>query len=55
MLLEYLGWTEAAQLIHQALPRTLRPASPPTTWPGCCPAAKEVSCSAFGQGLIEHM
>ena len=55
MLLEYLGWLEAAQLIHQALPRTLQAGVATYDLARLLPGSKEVSCSAFGQGLIEHM
>ncbi len=55
MLLEHLGWGEAAALIHQALPRTLAAGLATYDLARLLPGAKEVSCSAFGQGLIEHM
>ena len=55
MLLEYLGWNEAAALIHQALPRTLQAGLATYDLARLLPGAQEVSCSAFGQGLIEHM
>ena len=55
MLLEYLGWMEAAQLIHQALPRTLQAGVATYDLARLLPGSQEVSCSAFGQGLIEHM
>jgi isocitrate dehydrogenase len=55
MLLEYLGWVEAAQLIHQALPRTLQAGIATYDLARLLPGSQEVSCSAFGQALIEHM
>ena len=55
MLLEYLGWLEAAQLIHQALPRTLQAGVATYDLARLLPGSQEVSCSAFGQALIEHM
>ncbi|MCL4504145.1 MAG: isocitrate dehydrogenase (NADP(+)) [Deltaproteobacteria bacterium] len=55
MLLEYLGWNEAAQLIHQALPRTLQTGLATYDLARLLPGSREVSCSAFGKGLIEHM
>jgi isocitrate dehydrogenase len=55
MLLEYLGWPEAAALIHQALPRTLQAGLATYDLARLLPGSREVSCSAFGQGLIEHM
>ena len=55
MLLEYLGWGEAAALIHQSLPRTLGAGLATYDLARLLPGSKEVSCSEFGQGLIEHM
>jgi isocitrate dehydrogenase len=55
MLLEYLGWPEAAQLIHQALPRVLASGVATYDLARLLPGAKEVSCSQFGQSLIKHM
>jgi isocitrate dehydrogenase len=55
MLLEYLGWNEAAQLIHQALPRVLAAGVATYDLARQLPGAKEVSCSQFGQSLIEHL
>jgi isocitrate dehydrogenase len=55
MLLEYLGWNEAAQLIHQGLPRTLQAGIATYDLARLLPGSQEVSCSAFGRGLIEHM
>jgi isocitrate dehydrogenase len=55
MLLEYLGWHEAAGLIHQGLPRTLQDGIATYDLARLLPGAKEVSCSGFGEALIEHM
>ena len=55
MLLEHLGWGEAAQLIHQALPRTLQAGIATYDLARLLPGAREVLCSEFGQALIEHM
>ncbi|MBM4275901.1 MAG: isocitrate dehydrogenase (NADP(+)) [Deltaproteobacteria bacterium] len=55
MLLEYLGWREAARLIHQALPQTLAQGIATYDLARLLPGAKEVSCSGFGQALIENM
>jgi isocitrate dehydrogenase len=55
MLLEYLGWGEAALLIHAALPRTLQAGIATYDLARLLPGAKEVACSAFGQALIKHM
>jgi isocitrate dehydrogenase len=55
MLLEYLGWDEAADLIHQALPRVLAAGFATYDLARRLPDTQEVSCSAFGQQLVEHM
>jgi isocitrate dehydrogenase len=55
MLLEYLGWDEAAGYIHQSLPRTLKDGIATYDLARLLPGAREVSCSEFGQALIEHM
>jgi isocitrate dehydrogenase len=55
MLLEFLGWTEAASLIHQALPRVLAAGVATYDLARLLPGTKEITCSAFGQKLVEHM
>jgi isocitrate dehydrogenase len=55
MLLEFLGWTEAANLIHQSLPRTLASGVATYDLARLLPGTREISCSAFGQQLVEHM
>jgi isocitrate dehydrogenase len=55
MLLEFLGWTEAADLIHQALPRVLAAGVATYDLARLLPGTEEISCSAFGQKLVEHM
>lgn len=55
MLLEYLGWHEAARLIHQALPRVLAAGFATYDLARLLPGAREISCSAFGQKLVEFM
>lgn len=55
MLLEYLGWSEAAQLIHQSLPQTLQAGIATYDLARLLPGTQEVPCSTFAQGLIDHM
>ena len=55
MLLEYLGWNEAADLIHQALPKVLAAGAATYDLARLLPGTKEISCSAYGQQLVEHM
>ncbi len=55
MLLEYLGWPEAAQLIHVALPRALQAGYATYDLARLLSGSREVSCSGFSQSLIDHM
>jgi isocitrate dehydrogenase len=55
MLLEHLGWDQAAQYIHQSLPRTLQDGIATYDLARLLPGAREVACSEFGQALIDHM
>jgi isocitrate dehydrogenase len=55
MMLEYLGWQEAAQFIHQSLPRTIQDGIATYDLARLLPGAREVACSEFGQALIDHM
>jgi isocitrate dehydrogenase len=55
MLLEFLGWHEAARLIHAAIPRALKDGLATYDLARQLPGAREVSCSAFGQALVERM
>ncbi len=55
MMLEYLGWQEAAQLVHAAIPRALQDGVATYDLARQLPGAQEVSCSAFGQALVARM
>ncbi len=55
MLLEFLGWHEAARLIHEAIPRALKDGVATYDLARQLKGAREVSCSAFGRALIERM
>jgi isocitrate dehydrogenase len=55
MLLEFLGWGEAANLIHQALPRTLAAGVATYDLARLLPGTRELPCSAFGEQLVAHM
>lgn len=55
MLLEFLGWHEAAHLIHEAIPKALKDGVATYDLARQLEGAREVSCSAFGQALIERM
>jgi isocitrate dehydrogenase len=55
MMLEYMGWTEAADLVEKAIERTIRDKIVTYDLARQMMAAKEVGCSEFGQAIIEHM
>lgn len=55
LLFEHLGWQEAADLIYQALKRTIGRGTVTYDLARQLEKAKEVSCSAFGRHLIENM
>jgi isocitrate dehydrogenase len=55
MMLEFLGWHEAANLIHAAIPRALKDGVATYDLARQLPGAREVSCSAFGQALVDRM
>ncbi|MDR3566860.1 MAG: isocitrate dehydrogenase (NADP(+)) [Syntrophobacteraceae bacterium] len=55
MMLDHLGWVEAAQLIHQALERTIGAGIVTYDLARQMSGATEVGCSRFGRALIEHM
>ncbi len=55
MLLEFIGWDEAARHIHESLPRALAAGTVTYDLARQMPGAREVSCSGFGQALIDHM
>jgi isocitrate dehydrogenase len=55
MLLEFLGWNEAAALIHQGLPKVLAAGYATYDLARLLPGVQEVSCSGFGQKLVELM
>ncbi|SPF47708.1 isocitrate dehydrogenase, specific for NADP+; e14 prophage [Syntrophobacter sp. SbD1] len=55
MMLEYMGWTEAAELIRQALGRTIKERIVTYDLARQMSGAKEVKCSEFGQHVIAFM
>jgi isocitrate dehydrogenase len=55
MLLEYLGWDDAARHIHESLPRTLQAGIATYDLARLLPGSREAACSEFGQALIDHM
>lgn len=55
LLLEHIGWKEAADLIVQALEKTVSKGIVTYDLARQMAQAQEVSCSRFGQALIDHM
>ena len=55
MMFEHMGWNEAADLIRQAIQRTIGDRIVTYDLARQMRGAKEVKCSEFGQALIEHM
>jgi len=55
MMLRYLGWTEAADLIIKAMERTIANKTVTYDFARLMDGAKEVKCSEFGSLLIENM
>ncbi len=55
MMLEYLGWNEAAQLIWDALAKTVQKKIVTYDLARQIEGATEVKCSEFGDALIENM
>lgn len=54
MMLEYLGWKEAADLIEKGLRRTIENKTVTFDFAEQMPGAKEVKCSEFGKLIIKN-
>jgi isocitrate dehydrogenase len=55
MMLRHMGWTEAADLIVKAIEGTIGEKIVTYDFERLMDGATKVSCSAFGQALIDHM
>ena len=55
MMLDHIGWKEAAALIRRAVERTIRKKIVTYDLARQIPNAREVRCSAFGTAVIENM
>jgi len=55
MMLRYMGWTEAADLIIKSLEKTISDKVVTYDFARLMPGAKEVKCSEFGSAMIERM
>lgn len=54
MMLEYIGWNEAADLIEKGLRRTIENKTVTFDFAEQMPGAKEVKCSEFGKLIIKN-
>ena len=55
MLLEHLGWDQAARLVPPALSAAIQAGEVTYDLARQIPGAREVSCSAFAQKVVEHL
>jgi len=55
MMLRYLGWTEAADMIMKGLAATIKSKVVTYDFARLMEGAKEVKCSAFGDAIISNM
>ena len=55
MMLRYMGWTEAADLIIHAMEAAIQSKRVPHDFARLMDGASQVSCSGFGQVLIDAM
>ena len=55
MMLEYLGWTEAARLIESAIEKTIQQTVVTYDFARLMEGAKEVKCSEFGKAIVAYM
>ncbi|GLI33894.1 isocitrate dehydrogenase (NADP(+)) [Desulforhabdus amnigena] len=55
MMLEHLGWVEAAHLIEKALEKTIQSRVVTYDLARQMEGAREVKCSEFGQAIISHL
>ncbi len=55
MLLEYIGWDPAADMIRQALSATVGAEKVTYDLARQIESAEELSCSAFGRAIVEQM
>jgi isocitrate dehydrogenase len=55
MMLRYLGWTEAADLILKGLKSTIQAKTVTYDFARLMEGAKEVKCSEFGEAIVKNM
>ncbi len=55
MMLDYLGWVEAARMIENAMAKTIQQKVVTYDFARLMDGAKEVKCSEFGKAMVENM
>ena len=55
MMLRHMGWTEAADLILQAMEKSVASKRVTYDFARLMDGAVQVSCSGFGQVMIDHL
>ena len=55
MMLRHMGWVEAADLVIAAMERAIQSKKVTYDFARLMPGATQVSCSGFGQVMIDHM
>jgi isocitrate dehydrogenase len=55
MMLEHMGWSEAAQLIERSMEKTIAAKTVTYDFHRLMDGAKLVSCSGFGDALIANL
>jgi isocitrate dehydrogenase len=55
MMLRHMGWTEAADRIISSMEKSIASKQVTYDFARLMPGAKQVSCSGFGQVMIDHM
>jgi len=55
MMLDYLGWTEAARMIENAIAKTIQQKTVTYDFARLMEGAKEVKCSEFGKAIVANM
>ena len=55
MMLRYMGWTEAADLILKGLNKAIQAKTVTYDFARLMEGAKEVKCSEFGEAIVKNM
>jgi isocitrate dehydrogenase len=55
MMLRYMGWSEAADLIIKGIQGAVAAGTVTYDFARLMEGAKEIKCSEFGEAIIQHM